>query len=101
MRGGEYYYPDGDGGGPVLSQGGATNGYYRDRQSRRIRLHRQNTGNITGQFLCEIPSASGMTVTLSINIGEYVQCAVTILCGLIIIPNSGYIHRSLWQQHCW
>ena len=78
MRGGEYYYPGGDGGGVVLSQGGATNGYYRDRQSRHIRLHRQNTGNITGQFRCEIPSASGITVTLLINIGGYVQCAVTI-----------------------
>ena len=74
MLGEDYYYPDG--GGVVPNEGVATNGYYRDRQSRRIRLHRQNTGNITGQFRCEIPSASGITVTLFINIGGYVQCAV-------------------------
>ena len=71
-RDGEFYFP-GDG-GMVPNEGGATNGYYRNRQSGHIRLNRQNTGNITGQFLCEVPNANGTMVTLFINIGEYVYC---------------------------
>ena len=68
-RGGNFYFPDTDGGGVVLNEGGATTGYYRDRLSRFIRLHRQDTGTITGQFRCEIPDASGTMVNLFVNIG--------------------------------
>ena len=77
MRGGDYYYPDG--GGVVPTQGGATNGYYRDRQSGHIRLNRQNTGTINGQFRCEIPSASGVMMTLYINIGEYMYSVLLLV----------------------
>ena len=77
MRGGDYYYPDD--GGVVPTQGVATNGYYRDRQSGHIRLNRQNTGTITGQFRCEIPSASGVTMTLYLNIGEYMYSVLLLV----------------------
>ena len=77
MRGGNFYFPIADGGGVVPNIGGATNGYYRDRLSRHVRLHRQHTGTITGQFRCEIPLANGTMVNLFINIGKYAQCIVT------------------------
>ena len=66
-RAGEFYMPDGD---RVLLQDSTTNGYYRTRGSRHILLHRRSTGNITGQFRCNIPQASGSSVDMYINIGE-------------------------------
>ena len=68
MRAGEFYMPDG---GIVLLSGTSTNGYYRTRGSRHIRLNRRSTGTITGRFRCNIPQASGPDVDLYINIGEY------------------------------
>ena len=41
---------------PIMPEG-ATDGYYRDRDSQR--LHCQSTGIITGRFRCNIPQASG------------------------------------------
>ena len=68
-RAGEFHFPVSDATVPNL--GGATDGYYRDRDSRLIRLHRQFTGTITGQFRCNIPQASGSPdANLTINIGE-------------------------------
>ena len=65
MRAGEFYFPNGD---TVMVLGTITNGYYRTRGTRHIRLNRQSTGTITGQFRCEIPDASGTVVDLFINI---------------------------------
>ena len=69
MRAGNFYFPISD--APVPVRGGVMNGYYRDRDSRLIRLHRQPTGTITGQFRCNIPQDSGPAVNLYINIGEH------------------------------
>ena len=66
---GEYYFPNGD---IVMIHNASTNGYYISRSSRHIRLNRQTTGTITGQFGCEIPNASGTVVNLLVNIGELV-----------------------------
>ena len=66
MRAGEFYFPNGD---RVMHLGSITNGYYRFRLSRHIRLSRLSFGTITGQFRCEIPDASGIMVNLFINIG--------------------------------
>ena len=66
MRAGEFYFPNGD---RVMLLGLITNGYYRDRLSRHIRLNRQSAGTITGQFRCVIPNVSGTMVNLFINIG--------------------------------
>ena len=66
VRAGDFYLPGGD---IVMIEDRTTNGYYRTRGTRHIRLHHQDTGTITGQFRCEIPDASGTMVNLFINIG--------------------------------
>ena len=69
IRGGEFHFPISD--VPVPTLGGVTNGYYRNRDSRHIRLHRQSTGTLIGRFRCNIPQASGPPyANLYINIGE-------------------------------
>ena len=69
IRAGELHFPISD--AIVPNMGGAVDGYYRDRLSRLIRLHRQSSGTITGQFRCNIPQANGLPANLFINIGEY------------------------------
>ena len=70
MRAGEFHFPVSDVTVPPMIF--ATDGYYRDRDSQLIRLHRQSTGTITGRFRCNIPQASGPPdANLYINIGEY------------------------------
>ena len=69
MRAGQFHFPVSD--ATVPNMGTATNGYYRDRLSQLIRLHRQSTGTITGRFRCNIPPANGSPVDLYINIGEH------------------------------
>ena len=69
MRAGEFHFPVSDAYVPPIGE--AMNGYYRDRRSQHIRLHRQPTGTITGRFRCTIPQANGPQVDLFINIGEY------------------------------
>ena len=68
-RAGEFHFPESD--AYVPNMGGVVDGYYRDRLSRHIRLHRQPSGTITGRFRCNIPQASGPWADLFINIGEY------------------------------
>ena len=66
-RAGEFYFPDGT--TVPISGGDFTHTYYRSRSTGLILLHRRPSGVLTGQFRCEIPNASGMTVNLFINIG--------------------------------
>ena len=73
-RAGQFYFPNGS---VVPIQGLVTDGYYRNRDSQLIRLNRQPTGAITGQFRCEIPDASGTNVTLFINIGTSIYYQLT------------------------
>ena len=69
IRAGEFYLPDGS---RVLISTSPVEGYYRDRGSQLIRLHRQTIATVTGQFRCNIPRVSGSSnVNLYINIGEY------------------------------
>ena len=67
-RSGEFYFPDGST-VPILNR--ASEGYYRDRRSQKIRLHRQHSGVYLGRFRCEIPDANGKIVNLFIHIGNY------------------------------
>ena len=69
IRGGEFHFPVTD--DTVPTMGVAMDGYYRDRRSQLIRLHRQPSGTITGRFRCNIPQANGSLADLFINIGEY------------------------------
>ena len=79
-RAGEFHFPVSD--TTVPNIGGTTNGYYRDRDSQLIRLHRQPNGTITGWFRCNIPQFSGPPdANLYINIGEHK-----------LISESAYIH---------
>ena len=67
MRAGEFYFPNGS---TVPNLGYAIYydyGYY--RYSHTIRLNRQKSAFVTGQFRCEIPSAYGTMVNLFINVG--------------------------------
>ena len=71
IRAGNFYFPVSDAVVPNLAT--AVNGYYRDRLSQLIRLHRQANGTITGWFRCNIPQASQPPdADLYINIGEYI-----------------------------
>ena len=70
IRAGEFYFPLANGGGPVQPPITITDGYYRNRMSQFIRLHRQPTGVITGEFRCSIPDANRMNVNLFITIGK-------------------------------
>ena len=69
MRAGEFFFPASY--ATVPNMGTAIDGYYRDRLSWLIRLHRQPTGTITGRFRCNIPQASGPPdANLYVNVGE-------------------------------
>ena len=84
FRAGDFYFP-GVSDTVVPPLGGVMDGYYRDRLSQHIRLHRQSSGTITGQFQCTIPQANGPQAEMFINIGE---------CIII----SAYIHSCACIQ---
>ena len=84
-RAGDFFFPNGD---QVRPSGSITNGYYRNRDSQLIRLNRQDSGVITGQFRCNIPSASG-NVDLFINISEYMLCAMLFTINYILYCDCG------------
>ena len=71
IRAGDFHFPVSDITVPPLIA--ITNGYYRDRGSQHIRLHRQPSGTITGLFRCNIPQRNGPNADLYINIGEYIN----------------------------
>lgn len=54
----------------------AEDGYYQRQYFQHIRLHREPTGNITGEFRCDIWDANFTHVNLYINISEY-MCMYT------------------------
>ena len=101
MRGGQFYFPDDVTTVPISTS--AVDGYYRDRQSRLIRLHRLDTGVIgtmTGRFRCNIPQAGGPPdANLFINIGEYKTISACIhLCKFVCVnlnQQLTYLSRSL------
>ena len=93
MRAGFFYFPVTDVYVPPL--GLAVNGYYRDRLSQLIRLHRQPSGTITGQFRCNIPRASGSAADLFINIGEYKLVFSIVHSVYIPILQLTYLSPSL------
>ena len=68
-RSGDFYFPNGT---QVPVVGDATSAYYRLRHSMSISLNRWSDipTQLTGQFRCRIPGASGTTVNLFINIGR-------------------------------
>ena len=68
-RAGDFYFPNGD---QVLNMRNSQSGYYRNRDTLVVRLHRRSVATETGQFRCEIPDASGTNVTLFINIGMFI-----------------------------
>ena len=80
FRAGHLFYPlsVAQSGAAVLPMALAIDGYYRDRGSQLIRLHRQPSGIITGQFRCSIPQASMQSDTnLYRNVGEYIFLALS------------------------
>ena len=70
---GHWYLPDGI---EVMSftveaaRPGPGNFFTRNRDTRIVRLNRNGDPSERGRFRCEIPNASGVNVTLYVNIGE-------------------------------
>ena len=84
-RGGDFFFPVANGGGGTVPRlADAIDGYYRNRDSQLVRLNREPSGVITGQFRCNIPSASGVDVDLFINISEFVVCNAYHDCSLAL-----------------
>ena len=75
VRAGQFYFPDGTQ-VPTLGPDPSIRTYYRSRGSRFISLNRRDNGMETGQFRCEIPDASGITVNLFINIGRLIAFTI-------------------------
>ena len=75
IRAGEFYFPNGIM-VPVLGADPSIRTYYRSRDSGFIRLNRRANAMETGQFHCEIPDASGITVNLFINIGRLIAFTI-------------------------
>ena len=71
-RAGQFYFPDGTQ-VPTLGGDPSIRTYYRTRGSMMIGLNRRLNAMETGQFRCEIPDASGITVNLFINIGKLIK----------------------------
>ena len=67
---GEWYFPNGNL-VPILgTQYGESDIFYRNRDTRLVRLNRVGNPPGRGLFRCEVPNAEGITVTLYVNIGE-------------------------------
>ena len=66
---GEFYFPNG-----TIITTDSTNGYYVRKRSGHIILEHQGTtlsGEVTGQFRCNISESQGKVTVLLINIGEF------------------------------
>ena len=74
-RAGEFYFPDGTW-VPRLGPDPSIRTYYKSRDYGFIRLYRRDNAMETGQFHCEIPDASGITVNLFINIGRLIAFTI-------------------------
>ena len=71
---GHWYHPDGSQVGIFSTEDSNNpngNFFSRDRSTGRVRLNRSGNPPQRGRFHCEIPNASGVIVTLYINIGEW------------------------------
>ena len=73
---GQWYRPDGSevmsfGIEDAANIGPNRNFFSRDRRTGIVRLNRHGDPSERGRFHCEIPNASGVNVTLYVNIGEW------------------------------
>ena len=72
---GHWYHPDGSEVMSFTAEDAARpepdNFFSRDRATGIVRLNRYGNPTERGRFHCEIPDASGNTVTLYLNIGEW------------------------------
>ena len=75
IHAGEFYFPNGTW-VPVLGADPSIRTYYKSRDYGFIRLNRRDNAMETGQFRCEIPDASGITVNLFINIGRLIAFTI-------------------------
>ena len=86
-RAGEWYYPSGT---RVSTMGVSQDEFYRDRGTQVVRLNRQQ-GKIAerGLFLCKVPDADMVPVSIFVNIG---MCFTTAKRANVINPVilSGY-----------
>ena len=73
---GQWYFPTGDPGVQVPTEGTQTAAkpdgdfFFRNRDDGIVRLNRRGTPSERGRFRCEIPNADGDMVNLFVNIGE-------------------------------
>ena len=70
---GRWLFPGGD---EVPGIGSSTPhmGIYRNRGTGFVRLNRQADSPLTvGEYCCEIPSSSGDTLKLCVNVGEFIS----------------------------
>ena len=67
---GEWYFPNGSLVQILGTQYGESDIFYRNRDTRLVRLNRVGNPPGRGLFRCEVPNAEGITVTLYVNIGE-------------------------------
>ena len=75
---GNWFYPDGS---PVGIRSDNTRGFYRNRDTSRVRLNRkENTTSPLGLFCCEVPDATYNVIRVCVNIGRtdlHVNCEST------------------------
>ena len=66
---GEWYFPNGT---SVQIQGTRYGDsiFYRNRDTKLVRLNRVGNPSERGRFRCEVPNADGVMVNLYVNIGE-------------------------------
>ena len=66
---GEWYFPNGN---PVQIRGTRYGDsiFYRNRDTKLVRLNRVGNPSERGRFRCEVPNADGVMVNLYVNIGE-------------------------------
>ena len=95
---GHWYFPNGSEVMSFTIENAANptrNFFSRDRRTRVVRLSRNRNPPDRGRFRCEIPNASGVIVTLYVNVGEctvfiLINCHSMSLCSTLvdIIPSQ-------------
>ena len=84
---GEWYFPNGSLVQILGTRYGESDIFYRNRDTRLVRLNRVGNPPGRGLFRCEVPNADGITVTLYVNIGECHHYKLwTLITGTILSP---------------